>query len=96
MSKQVAWVIVAHGSAGWVVAALGIAIGIIIISIALILPPYSEDGIRIISESTLWVALILASVIVLFGFLFFETFAYLGLRRCKYANRPRPSQHPKP
>lgn len=25
-----------------------------------------------------------------FGFLFFETFAWLGLRRLKYANRPRP------
>lgn len=23
------------------------------------------------------------------GFLFFETFAWLGLRRCKYANRAR-------
>lgn len=30
------------------------------------------------------------------GFLFFETFAYLGLRRCKYANRTRPTQTPKP
>lgn len=27
---------------------------------------------------------------VLFGFLFFETFAYLGLRRLKFANRVRP------
>jgi len=27
------------------------------------------------------------------GFLFFEFFAYLGLRRCKFANRVRPSEH---
>lgn len=26
------------------------------------------------------------------GFMFFETFAYMGLRRCRYANRPRPAQ----
>ena len=40
------------------------------------------------------------AISVIAGFLFFETFAYLGLRRCKYANRLRPksapNQTPKP
>lgn len=37
-----------------------------------------------------WVDRILWGTGVLIGFLFFETFAYLGLRRLKYANRVRP------
>ena len=39
-------------------------------------------------------ALILAAVTALAGFLFFEWFAWLGLRRCKYANRARPRTEP--
>lgn len=37
-----------------------------------------------------WIAWSLWGLGLLIGFLFFETFAYLGLRRCKYANRVRP------
>jgi hypothetical protein len=37
-----------------------------------------------------WVDRILWGTGVLIGFLFFEIFAYLGLRRLKYANRVRP------
>ena len=38
----------------------------------------------------LWVDRALWGTGLLAGFLFFETFAWLGLRRCKYANRVRP------
>ncbi len=37
-----------------------------------------------------WVFTWLPRIGLLIGFLFFETFAWLGLRRCKYANRARP------
>lgn len=37
-----------------------------------------------------WVGWSIWGVALLIGFLFFETFAYLGLRRCKYANRVHP------
>lgn len=33
---------------------------------------------------------------MLIGFLFFETFAWLGLRRLKFANRVRPAPAPTP
>ena len=37
-----------------------------------------------------------SSLSLLVGFLFFETFAYLGLRRLKYANRVRPETPDEP
>ena len=40
------------------------------------------------------IAVAVISVSILYGFLFFETFAYLGLRRLKFANRVRPSAAP--
>lgn len=34
----------------------------------------------------------IGAAFVLGGFLFFEVFAWLGLRRCKFANRVRPGE----
>ena len=70
-----------HGSVGWVVcgasvAALGLG------SMAW----YFRTG-DVLPASVYWSGL----AIFIFGFLFFETFAWLGLRRLKYANRVRPA-----
>ncbi len=45
---------------------------------------------------TYWVNRIFWIGGLLIGFLFFETFAFLGLRRCKYANRVRPANPDEP
>ena len=42
-----------------------------------------------IATSLLFAGLVFLAITFIVGFLFFETFAYLGLRRCKYANRVR-------
>jgi hypothetical protein len=97
ITDQIAWTIVAHGSVGWIIAALGIAAAPIIISAYMIITnPTGFKDPSIIPASVLWTTLIISASIALAGFLFFETFAYLGLRRCKFANRPRPTQTPKP
>ncbi|MBO6513693.1 MAG: hypothetical protein JJ974_07000 [Phycisphaerales bacterium] len=73
-----------HGAIGWVLAtAFGGIASILVILFE------SKPNIKLDS----WMYL-LPLVSALPGFLFFETFAYLGLRRCKYANRSRPNPDP--
>jgi len=95
ITDQIAWTIVAHGSVGWIITALGIASTPIIVSSYMILTnPTGFKDPSTIPASVLWITLIISTSIALAGFLFFETFAYLGLRRCKYANRSRPKTAP--
>ncbi len=73
--------ITAHACVGWVVGSLGTAV---IVAINLILMAL---GVTHATPSILTLLLVLLCLVS--GFLFFETFAWLGLRRCKYANRAR-------
>lgn len=95
--------ITSHGSVGWVIAGSGFFLFAVLarVTVALLTPPdvieNFENGSQIIRTSgpsapdwlimAIWV---FTWTPVLAGFLFFETFAYLGLRRLKYANRQRP------
>lgn len=79
MTKTIAVTITTHGCAGWTVMAFGGGTGLFL---WLILSLHST----LASNASLWFGLICIG----FGFLFFEFFAYLGLRRCKFANRMRP------
>lgn len=84
--------VVAHGSVGWLLMGFGSTIGVLVM-----LLPDIVDSIFIpdrIDFNAIGWRLILFSCLA--GFLFFETFAYLGLRRCKYANRPQPTDQPQP
>lgn len=90
ITPEIANSIVAQGSVGWTIVLTGLAI---FLNAELI------DKIAMKSESNLLQdagSIIFAFGVfslgcsLIFGFLFFEYFAYLGLRRCKYANRSRP------
>ncbi|MFK7760019.1 MAG: hypothetical protein AB8C13_08735 [Phycisphaerales bacterium] len=82
--------IVAHGAAGWLLIGLGSTLGALLI----LLPDIIDSNfipVRIDFNVIGWWIILFS---FLAGFLFFETFAYLGLRRCKYANRSRPNPAP--
>ncbi len=91
--------IVAHGSVGWVIGGLGSSIGILFIFAPYIITVRIFDMhertrhnqfLRDLESTGIW----LIPISILLGFLFFEIFAYKGLRRCKYANTLPPKSHP--
>jgi len=102
LSPAMAWTICSHGAVGWLIAAVGISIGAIIalfMTYAALdrgptapLPP-GAIPFRPRITTTASAGSTLALLGFLAGFLFFETFAWLGVRRCKFANRAR--AHPK-
>ncbi len=92
--------ITGHGSVGWLLCAFGLLFAQLL-GYALVFtmtPGLPEvltfaNGNRVfIQAPPQWVynANLALYALILPGFLFFEFFAYLGLRRCKYANRIRP------
>ncbi len=93
ITPAIAETITAHGAVGWVIAGAGVAIGV--------LGPFTSYLINTAAGTTNGPAgrlgalgVLLGLIITAFGFLFFETFAWLGLRRLKYANRVRPAVTP--
>ena len=99
VTPAVAWSVAGHGAVGWIVSMFGIVVGIFLFNIALNASleyyHYATQGrpqdYSSQKADTLWlIASVVGGAVCLAGFLFFETFAYLGLRRCKYANRVRP------
>ena len=98
ITETIAWTVVAHGSIGWVFTFL------IWLSAwkldwldRLIYPAQTDYEMRqqVYRNATgILIPGFLLGLIV--GLLIFETFAYLGLRRCKYANRIRPSDPDRP
>jgi predicted RNA-binding Zn-ribbon protein involved in translation (DUF1610 family) len=98
--------ITAHGSVGWLLCAFGLTLAQLL-GYALVYtmtpdPPEPtgtdslDNYLRLFSGPPQWVYTVnwLLYALVLPGFLFFETFAYLGLRRCKYANTLPPKSPP--
>lgn len=79
---EIARSICAHGAVGWLVC--GVCFGLLMTWN--LLNSFTDLEEKVWALAGLGIAL----VGVLAGFLFFEVFAYLGLRRLKYANRPRP------
>ncbi len=96
--------IVDHASVGWILVALGYSIAHALghVLVRLTLPTHEPTGsemldsyVQIFTAPPDWVHLVnwgLVILGVLPGFLFFKTFAWLGLRRCKFANRVRPEE----
>ncbi|MBL4808433.1 MAG: hypothetical protein JKY43_00045 [Phycisphaerales bacterium] len=91
--------IVAHGSVGWIIAGLGSSIGILFIFAPYIITVRIFDMYETTQHNQIlqnlksfgsW----LIPISILGGILFFESFAYLGIRRCKYANTLRPKSTP--
>ncbi len=80
LTPAMAQAVGAHGSVGWVIAGVGAPLSALYVPFALEYAP-EESIMMVLGGLGLGGA----------GFLFFEAFAYLGLRRCKFANRGRPS-----
>jgi predicted RNA-binding Zn-ribbon protein involved in translation (DUF1610 family) len=102
--------ITSHGGVGWLLAAVLFSIlypsgGVLIESVRPSFVEYYER--RVLTgignefpvppapDWVYWVDRALWGTGLLLGFCFFEIFAYLGLRRCKFANRAR-TDHSKP
>ncbi len=92
IGPQVAWAIVGHGAVGWLFTGLIWVAGWRLHRLIMFLNPTSNDlelrqqigrHINQIIQPTFIIGLLV-------GLLIFEIFAYLGLQRCKYANRVRP------
>ena len=83
ITPRIATLVTAHGSVGWTAGALlGLHafVGLDLAGTLTDTPPLQHAA---------WIAL---AASMLIGFLFFETFAWLGLRRLKYANTPRQAE----
>ncbi len=95
ITQDAAWTIVTHGTVGWLLLScfLYVSLGTALFLIHDV-DSYNEQ--LIFSDDTLQTIAVSSLLLSIPGFLFFETFAYLGLRRCKYANRPRPTDQPQP
>ena len=85
VSKRIARSIVAHGCVGWTIVSLSLCVASTVQGIHMLA---SSSASTTPPASILLIGLPL--LVAITGFLFFETFAYLGLRRLKYANRVRP------
>jgi hypothetical protein len=92
ITKEVSRTICSHGSVGWVVAGAGFALAVLSFATGVLIDESGlgasgvpQDLSRAIGMGGLWVGL----AVTLSGFLVFETFAWLGLRRCRFANRAR-------
>jgi hypothetical protein len=84
ITDNIAWAIVGHGALGWAI----VNSSVIVLAICELL----LSGLKMSRPDQFsLISIALGITTVLFGFLFFETFAYLGLRRLKFANRVRPS-----
>lgn len=87
---KLAHAIVRHGAVGWLIGGLGAALTIPW------LWGFEAEWRRVQGPMPSWTFLqALAGLGLMFiGFMTFEMYAWLGLRRCKYANIPKPSQTP--
>lgn len=82
--------ICAHGSFGWIISAIGLHATI---ATFITLRKGIDGGdISHAQSFALLLTLVLSLLGTLAGFLFFEFFAWLGMRRCKFANRTRPPE----
>lgn len=88
--RETAKTITTHGAVGWLAMSVGFTLSFIYIAVLMALRESADLALnsRLLGLIR-WVWPMIA-LSVLFGFLFFETFAYLGLRRLKFANRVRP------
>jgi hypothetical protein len=89
IDSKLAWAIVGHGSVGWIIIGFGLSIAL---SAFLYYPSRDASVTNWIESSRELnrIAIIILLTSMILGFFFFECFAYLGLRRCKYANRVKP------
>jgi predicted RNA-binding Zn-ribbon protein involved in translation (DUF1610 family) len=96
INEEIARAIVNHGSIGWCISLASLVLIWLQHIFTSTLDLIPEDGVYDPLSMFFGFLIMALAAMTLAGFLFFETFAYLGLRRCKYANRSRPTQTPQP
>lgn len=79
ITEDVAHAICAHAGIGWVVGA-----------VLMLLMVVGDWALRPFSAWLGTFGFVIAPVCLLAGMLCFETLVFIGMRRCKFANRPRP------
>lgn len=96
VSPAVAWSIVGHGSAGWLLTSVAVSTALVVLFSAALLDGAVWSGRALVTDGGRALRLVVGitvgglAAIGAAGFLFFEVYAYLGLRRCRFANRARP------
>lgn len=88
LDRRASLTVVSHGCVGWLIVSTGVLLGTVLLWLTA--TSALRDRPTGVTNFFGLGALTFLSLTPLLGFLFFETFAYLGLRRCKYANRVRP------
>jgi len=92
VDPNIAWAIVGHGAVGWALTGFTWVLGWKIYRIMYYLNPTTSDF-ELRQQVARHTDLIIKPAFItglVIGLIIFEFFAYLGLRRCKYANRVRP------
>ncbi len=102
ISKDLSKSITAHAAVGWLLLAVCFAFKMLLgntlfyVMTPDLQPATDADTVNqyamLFNDPPNWVFTVnrLLYILILPGFLFFECFAYLGLRRCKFANRMKP------
>lgn len=95
MEPDLAHTIVRHGAVGWLLCGAGAAMALPL-AWSLEVELGFARGRRVAVEPPAWtiVSAYAGFLVAALGFLWFEFFAWFGLRRCKFANRSRPSGSP--
>jgi predicted RNA-binding Zn-ribbon protein involved in translation (DUF1610 family) len=96
ITKDISRQIVAHGSIGWVIVFAGMCNFWNFYLLSKFLTNSENNTFNQLNGVAYVAGLTTLVVSFLAGFLFFETFAYLGLRRLKYANRIGPDSGSEP
>ncbi len=81
--------ITAHGAVGWVMLSTGLTLSFLYIALLTRMRTGASPSLDLQLLTMLRWVWVMILISLLLGFLFFETFAYLGLRRCKFANRAK-------
>ncbi|MFI4896500.1 MAG: hypothetical protein ACIARR_01600 [Phycisphaerales bacterium JB059] len=95
ITPDLAWSVCGHGSVGWAIAAVGFWLGASLIGWGVGQSvEYSTDPAYdpVFASRLIGVGIGAGGLLMLTGFVFFEVFAWLGLRRCRFANRVRPGE----
>ena len=96
ISKTISHQIVACGSVGWAIALAGLGLFWNVYLLTIALGEAENSSMHQAARMVFMIGTPAALLLMLAGFLFFETFAYLGLRRLKYANRAPPETSHEP
>lgn len=102
MTRVIAGSIVSAGAVGWIASGIGggMAFGALVADLSLTFPPPPNAELPAVRLRTpehfvhisMWCVALPGVMLCIGGFLFFEVFAYLGLRELRYANRARPGE----